>query len=178
MLLRLPARVVVRVDIGEHPGSDVVELNHGLLVHRHEVRGARRKRDEASRRHGSRHSRISLLTHPDTKGPRDHGEGPGPGKRMRRDAVALRQLEPHREETVLVRIPVKHGALYAGRKNSRGWSPLDFRRRHQLVIHRVGHRHAGKTSVHEALLSRWRGRGLASLSRARKSRMITAISGP
>ena len=42
-----------------------------------EVRGAWRKRDEASRRHGSRLARISLLTHPDTEGPGDDGEEPG-----------------------------------------------------------------------------------------------------
>src|SRR5215470_10770740 len=55
------------------------------------------------------------------------------------DAVALRQLEPHREETLLVWIPIKDRALYACRKNSRAWRPLDFCRRYQLVIHRLSH---------------------------------------
>jgi hypothetical protein len=41
------------------------------------------------------------------------------------DAVALRQLEPHREEAVLGRIPIKDGGLCAFRKNS--WaSPPTF----------------------------------------------------
>src|SRR5262252_6665183 len=61
---------------------------------------------------------------------------------MRRDVVDLRPLEPHREETVLGRIAIKDSALYSCRKNIWGWSPLDFRRRHQRAIHRLGHRHA------------------------------------
>src|SRR5262249_49921624 len=69
----LVARVVLRVEVGEHPRADIVELNHRLLVHGHEVRCAGRKRDEASRRHGSRLVRIGLLTHPDTEGPRCEG---------------------------------------------------------------------------------------------------------
>src|SRR6185437_15208006 len=76
-LLRLLARVVFRVAIGDLPRADIIELNHRLLVHGHEVRSAGRKRDEASRWHGSRLARIGLLAHPDAKGPRDHGEGPG-----------------------------------------------------------------------------------------------------
>src|SRR6516164_11159455 len=99
-LLRLLARVVFRVNVGDHPRADIVELNHRLLVHGHKVRGAWRKRDEASCRHCFRLARIGLLTHPDKESPRDHGEEPGLRKRMRRDAVALRQLEPHREEAV------------------------------------------------------------------------------
>src|SRR5262245_32113220 len=76
LLLWLLARVVLRIDVGEHPRPDIVELNHRLLVHGHEVRGAGRKRDEASRRHGSRLGRIDLLTHPVTERPGHHGEVP------------------------------------------------------------------------------------------------------
>src|SRR5262249_11863956 len=76
-LLRLLARVVFRVDIGDHPRPDIVELNHRFLVDGHIVRGAWRKRDEASCRHRFRFARIGLLAHPDTEGPRDHGEEPG-----------------------------------------------------------------------------------------------------
>src|SRR4029079_2895262 len=63
---------------------------------------------------------------------------------MGRDAVTLRQLEPHREETILGRVPIKDPPLGACRKNGWGWSPLDFRWRHQrliCLIHRLGHRH-------------------------------------
>jgi hypothetical protein len=41
MLLWLLAWVVLRVDVREHPRADIVELNHCLFVHGHEVRGAR-----------------------------------------------------------------------------------------------------------------------------------------
>src|SRR5262249_45468070 len=75
-LLRLMARVVFRIDVGDHPRPDIVELTHRLLVHGHKVRGAWRKRDEASCRHGFRPARIGLLAHPDTEGSRDHGEEP------------------------------------------------------------------------------------------------------
>src|SRR5262249_26783856 len=95
--LRLLARVVFRVDVSNHPRPDIVKLNHRLLVHGNKVRGAWRKRDEASCRQCFRLARIGLLTHSDKEGPRDHGEEPGLRKRMRRDAVALRQLEAHRE---------------------------------------------------------------------------------
>src|ERR1700728_3663964 len=122
MLLWLPARVVLRVDVSDLPRAYIVELDHRLLVHGHEVRGVGRERDEASRRHSSGLARIGLLTHPDTEGPRDHREKPGLRKCMRRDAVALRQLEPHGKEAVLGRIPIKTGFLCARRKNSWAWS--------------------------------------------------------
>src|SRR5262245_1226452 len=76
-LLWLLARVVLRVEVGDHPRTDIVELNHRLLVYGHEVWGAGRKRDEASCRHRFRLARIRLFAHPDTEGPRDHGEEPG-----------------------------------------------------------------------------------------------------
>src|SRR5215470_14195337 len=91
---------------------------------------------------------------------------------MRRDAVALRQLEAHREETVLGRVPIKDRALCACRKNGWGWSPLDFRwRHHRLIdlIDRMGHRHRKHS---------FQGRRGRVFSRARKSRMIAAISAP
>src|SRR5882757_9044993 len=94
---------------------------------------------------------------------------------MRRDAVALRQLEPHREETVLGRIPIEDRALCARRKNSWGLLPLDFCRYHKRVVHRLGHRH-------DALLSRgtgWsRGAGWpdARLSFVGRAGLVTGAS--
>src|SRR4029078_3559761 len=68
-LLRLPARFFLRVNVGDYPRPDIVELDHSLLIHGHKVRGAWRKRDEASWWHGPRLARRGLLAPPHTQRP-------------------------------------------------------------------------------------------------------------
>src|SRR5262245_6906491 len=103
-LLRLLARVVLRVDVGELPWTDGADLYNRLFVDENIVRHAWRKSEETARRQGLGLALVGRLAHPQTECPGDHRDDLIDRMRVRSNAIARGQLEPEHKEALLPRI--------------------------------------------------------------------------
>src|SRR5262245_57718009 len=132
-LLRLLARIVLRVDVSDAPRAGAVELDDRLVVGEGKVRRAGRKRDETA---GGQRLGLALvggLAHAQAEHARDDGYDLGLRMRMGRYAVAFGQFEAEREQSVLAWVAVQRRGLCAGRNRGRRGSPLDLLRRNDCV---------------------------------------------
>ncbi|MCE3250687.1 MAG: double-strand break repair helicase AddA, partial [Geminicoccaceae bacterium] len=131
--------IVRRVDVGQAPGADGADLDDGLLVDEDVVRLAGRKGEEAARGQGLGLALIGGLSHPEAERPRDHRDDLVDRMHVRRDAVALRQLEPQREQAFLGRIAEQDRRLGSGREHGGRGGPFDLLGCDDRVpIHRLG----------------------------------------
>ena len=104
-----------------------------------ELAGRGHEREEAAGRQGVAFAGVGDLSHPQSEGPRQHGDDLRLGMGVRRDLIALGQFEPKREQALLAGVAVEHRRLRSRRNRWRCRSPLDVPARDDVVsIHCLG----------------------------------------
>jgi hypothetical protein len=145
-LLRLRPRIVLRVHVLESPWSDGADLYDRLFVDEDIVRRVWRKGKETARGQGLGLALISRLSHAQTERPRNHRDNLIDRVRMRRDAIAIWQLEPERKQAFLARIAEQDRRLCSRWKHGGRRAPFDLLRCNDRVpVHRLGRSRGSET---------------------------------
>jgi hypothetical protein len=114
-------RIVLRVDVGES-WTDGADLYQRFFVHEDIVRSARRKDEETACGQRLGLALIGGLSHPQLELPRNYRDDFVDRMHMRRNPIALRQLELERKQAFLARIAERDRRLQA--EAPRGLAPF------------------------------------------------------